>query len=159
MGSGIEASLTAADIAANTIIGAMNEHDFSLPYLWRYNFRYQQKIGAVLASYDIMRRFLQSLTLDQINEIFKAGIIDERNFATTYSTSEISYNISNMADKIIKVFSHPSLLPLILRFRQALSDSKKALALYREYPEYYQEEEFLKWQKKTNELFSKYRTF
>jgi flavin-dependent dehydrogenase len=159
MGSGIEASLIAADIAAKTIIHSLNEGISSQKFLWQYNVEYQEKIGAILASYDIIRRFIQSVTVGEMNDIFKSGLIKDKNFVTTYSTSEISYNISSAIDNIKKIFTNPQLLPVILRFIQALSDSKKALELYLDYPKSFNADEFVEWQEKTNLLFSNYRTF
>ncbi|MFC1504076.1 NAD(P)/FAD-dependent oxidoreductase, partial [Spirochaetota bacterium] len=73
IGSGIQPSLLAAQLASKTIIKALNNNNYSKESLWQYNFKYQQEIGAVLASYDIIRRFLQSINTHNMNEIFKSG--------------------------------------------------------------------------------------
>ncbi|OGJ86454.1 MAG: hypothetical protein A2268_01420 [Candidatus Raymondbacteria bacterium RifOxyA12_full_50_37] len=159
MGSGVASSLTAASIAARTIVSAINSGDVSRRSLWQYNAEYQGGLGAILASYDIIRRFIQSLSMDEMERLFAAGLVNDNTFVKTYSTAHISHHIGDVLDKIGRIFAHPGLLPVVLRFRQALDDSKKALFLYQEYPKQYDERVFIEWQEKTNQLFSKYRTF
>ncbi|MFH1760342.1 MAG: NAD(P)/FAD-dependent oxidoreductase [bacterium] len=159
IGSGVASSMHAASIAASTIISALNRGDVSLAGLWSYNYRYQTERGAILASYDIVRRFLQSLSIREINGIFKAGLLRDENFINTFSSNEVRYNINQILENLGKFFSNFRLLPLGVRFIQMARDSQKALNIYKNYPPGFNRDLFLKWQTETNNLFSHYRTF
>jgi hypothetical protein len=102
---------------------------------------------------------MQSLSLQETESIFKAHILKDSNFLNTFSSNNINFNVSQIVDNIMKLLSNLNLMPLAMRFMHALSDSQKALKLYKTYPMQYESQEFEKWQKQTNELFSSYRTF
>jgi len=159
MGSGVASSMYAADIASHTITEAFNKNDFSREQLWSYNHKYHTKRGAILASYDIIRRFLQSLSTKDIDEIFKSGLLKNDNFVNTFSSNKIKYDIIQILDKLIKIFSNFKLLPIGLKLIQSFGDSEKALKIYKTYPEVFNKDEFTAWQKQTDVLFSHYRTF
>jgi len=159
MGSGVASSIHAADIAARTITGAFNDGNLRVKRLWEYNVKYQRKRGAVLASYDIIRRLLQSLSEENINEVFKVGLLKDENFLNTYTSNTIRYNIWEILENMRKFFGHIQMIPLGIHFLQALKDSQRAMELYKNYPEKTNNEEFTKWVKETDNLFSKYRTF
>lgn len=159
MGSGVASSMHAADIAAHSITDAFNRNDFSKEKLWNYNHKYQSKRGAILASYDIIRRFLQSLTTKDIDSIFKSGLLKNDNFVNTFSSNKIKYDIMETIENLVKIFSNFSLLPIGFKLIQSFNDSGRALKLYKKYPEEFNKEEFIEWQKQTDSLFSHYRTF
>lgn len=159
MGSGTGSAFYAADKAARCILGAINRDDCSLNSLWLYNRSYQAQRGSVLASYDIIRRFLQSLSLQDLERVFNAGLLKDENFVNTFNSHSIKYNIREIIQSIIRVFSHPGLLPLGARLLQALKDSGKALDFYKRYPVEYRKEEFENWQRESSRIFASYRTF
>ncbi len=159
MGSGVASSIYAADVASHTIIEAYNSNNFSKEQLWSYNYKYQSKRGAILASYDIIRRLLQSLSTEDLDGIFKSGLLTEDNFVNTFSSNTIKYDILNVMDNLVKIFSNFKLLPIGLKLIQSLGDSKKVLKVYKNYPKAFEKEEFVAWQKQTDALFSRYRTF
>ena len=158
MGSGVASSMHAADIAARVITDAHNRQNFSREQLWTYNHKYQTKRGAVLASYDIIRRFLQSISSEDMDEVFRAHLITNENFINTFSSNIIEYDVNQILDNIVKVISHISLLPLSLRFLQTLRDSQRVYRLYKNYPETFRQKNFIQWEKNTSELFSHYST-
>ncbi|MBN1697934.1 MAG: NAD(P)/FAD-dependent oxidoreductase [Spirochaetales bacterium] len=159
MGSGVAASMHAADVAARVITEAFNREDVSLPELWDYNAKYHGKRGALLASYDIIRRFLQSLSFEEIDEIFKAGLLKNEDFVNTFSSKTIELDLPQILEDLGKLFGHFNLFAVGMRFFQALNDSKKAMNIYKRYPEIYNKEAFSRWVDETNRLFSHYRTF
>jgi flavin-dependent dehydrogenase len=159
MGSGVASSMHASDIAAHSIIDAFNNNDFSRKRLWSYNHKYQVKRGAVLASYDIIRRFLQSLSTKDIDSIFKSGLMKNDNFVNTFSSNKIKYDIMQVIDNLVKIFGNLFLVPIGLRLIQSFNDSGRALRLYKRYPEDFNMDKFIEWQKQTDSLFSHYRTF
>ncbi|MBN1412089.1 MAG: NAD(P)/FAD-dependent oxidoreductase [Spirochaetales bacterium] len=159
MGSGVASAIHAADIALNTICEALNRGRYTREGLWTYNHKYQSKRGAILASYDIVRRFLQYLELNEINEVFRAGLLRDENFINTFSSNVINFDIMQILDNFGKILTHLNLLPLGLKFIQVFRDSQRALNIYKKYPSAYNESEFSTWVSQTNALFSHYRTF
>jgi digeranylgeranylglycerophospholipid reductase len=159
MGSGVATSMHAADVAIQAITEAFNRDNMSHYILWMYNFKYHTKRGALLASYDIIRRFLQSLSFEEIDEIFKAGMLKNEDFVNTFSSKSIELNVAETLENLGKLLSHLNLFAVGMRFFQALNDSKKALHIYKKYPEKYNKKIFFEWVEETNHLFSHYRTF
>lgn len=159
MGSGIASSLKAAQTAAKTIIRALNSGDTRRKSLWSYNAFYQKNRGAILAGYDIVRRFLQSLDQEQINDVFKSGLLKEKDFMSTFSSNSIEYNFSSVLDSLRHLFAHfRSLMPIAVKFVQMVGDSQKAQRLYADYPAEWDAALFERWQDRTNHLFAMYRT-
>jgi digeranylgeranylglycerophospholipid reductase len=159
MGSGVATSMHAADVALQAMTEAFNRDDFSHSMLWMYNHKYHTKRGALLASYDIIRRFLQSLSFEEIDEIFRAGLLKNEDFVNTFSSKSIELNVAEALENLGRLFGHLNLFAVGMRFFQALNDSKKALHIYKKYPEHYDKKVFLRWVEETNRLFSHYRTF
>jgi flavin-dependent dehydrogenase len=159
MGSGVATSMHAADVALQAMTEAFNRDDFSHSMLWMYNHKYHTKRGALLASYDIIRRFLQSLSFEEIDEIFRAGLLKNEYFVNTFSSKSIELNVAEALENLGRLFGHLNLFAVGMRFFQALNDSKKALHIYKKYPEHYDKKVFLRWVEETNRLFSHYRTF
>jgi flavin-dependent dehydrogenase len=156
MGSGVAASMHAADIATRAVVCALNRDNATHKGLWEYNYKYQTKRGAILASYDLIRRFLQSLTTKQINDVFKSGFLRDRNFMSTFSSNEIHYNINMILENLISLFGNLKLLSLGVRFGQMARDSQKLLKLYKEFPGEWDRKAFLDWQEKTEKLIAPY---
>ncbi|HBE04423.1 MAG: hypothetical protein A2096_06945 [Spirochaetes bacterium GWF1_41_5] len=154
MGSGVEASLQAAAIASSSVIGALNNHDFSTAGLWTYSAKYQKKLGAILASYDIVRLYLQKLSMEDFDQVLKSGLINSRDFAGTYSTSDITRNLAQIIEKIRKALSSPKIIPMLLRLEKALYASQRVLDHYRTYPELYNASKLESWKKRTEKFFN-----
>lgn len=159
MGSGVASGLNAADIALRTITEALNDSDVSLKKLWGYNHKYHSKRGAILASYDIIRRTLQSLDSAAISEAFKAGFIKNEAFMNTFTSNTINYNLMDILSNIGTVINHLKLIPVGIHVVQAINDSKKIHGLYKEYPPTLNHKRFTAWQKHTSAVFNNYRTF
>ncbi len=159
MGSGAASSMHAADIAVRSICEAFNRNNLTRAGLWSYNHKYQTKRGAVLASYDIIRRFIQSLSVNEMDEIFKMDFFKNKNFVNTISSNTINFDILEILENIGKLFGNIKMIPMGIHFLQTLSDSKKAVAIYKNFPGTSRKKDFIEWQKQTNQLFSHYRTF
>ncbi|MBN2533536.1 MAG: NAD(P)/FAD-dependent oxidoreductase [Spirochaetales bacterium] len=155
-GSGVASALYAADIAGRVIAGAINSDDFSIEKLWEYNYNYQTKRGAILASYDIIRLFMQGLTYQEIKSIFDSHFLKESNFITLYSANKIVYNIQQIFELLSTFISHMELIPIGVQIVQAIRDSQRILRLYQNYPRIYNKERFLAWQENVNNIFLRY---
>ena len=64
---GIGPSFYGGVILGKVISNALNSNDFSESSLWPYNVEYVQTYGYQMPSFDVFRRYLQTLSNDQIN--------------------------------------------------------------------------------------------
>jgi flavin-dependent dehydrogenase len=74
-GSGVMPSLQAARLLADAVADAADPGDEAV--LWRYASAFQQSLGAMLASYDLFRRFSQNLTSAEIAKMFRYSLMNE----------------------------------------------------------------------------------
>jgi digeranylgeranylglycerophospholipid reductase len=155
-GSGIASAMYAADIASKAIARAVNEEDYTINTLWDYNYYYQSKRGAILASYDIIRLFMQSLTYDEIKSIFNSHFLKDSNFIDLYSSNKFVYNIQQIFELFSRLISNVELIPIGMQMVQTIRDSQRILRLYQNYPSVYNKERFLSWKQQVNSVFSRY---
>lgn len=74
-GSGVMPALQAARLLANAVADAADPGDESV--LWRYTASFQKNLGAMLATYNLFRRFSQNLKSDDIAKMFRYGLMNE----------------------------------------------------------------------------------
>ncbi len=74
-GSGVMPSLQAARLLADAVAGERDAGDAEV--LWRYTASFQKGLGAMLASYNLFRRFSQNLTSFEIAKMFRYGLMNE----------------------------------------------------------------------------------
>jgi digeranylgeranylglycerophospholipid reductase len=154
-GSGVSSCMYAADIAGQAIVDGLNTGDVSRATLWKYNSEYQTKRGGILASYDIVRRFIQHLPPRLLDQIFERGLFQDENFIQIYASDRIMYNIGQLMDGIGKILTNPTLLPLGFSMVQALRDSEHVLNQYKTYPKTWNKTEFFTWLYQTHKIFKK----
>ncbi len=154
-GSGASSAIYAADIAASVITEGFNCGDLSASGLWRYNHTYQSKRGAILASYDVVRRFLQNTSREEMKKIFDAGLLQDENFIRIYASDRIVYSLNQAVDNIMKIVTNPAMLPLGLQMIQVLRDSEKILRLYENYPKSNDRRALFSWLSQTVRILKK----
>jgi digeranylgeranylglycerophospholipid reductase len=64
---GIGPSMYASVILGKVVVQALQANDFSQEALWGYNVEYMTTHGYQMASFEVLRRYLQTLTNEQIN--------------------------------------------------------------------------------------------
>ncbi len=74
-GSGVMPALQAAKMLADAVAGAPDPGDADV--LWRYCCTFQRTMGALLASYNLFRKFSQKLTAEEIAKMFRYGLMNE----------------------------------------------------------------------------------
>lgn len=156
MGSGVASAMYAADILSRAINKAFNRSDFSFQKLWSYNHRYQSSRGATLASFDIMRRFLQNISPEEVEVLFSSKLLTKEMLTNTFNSTNIRFDVGNIFEKIINLFSQKK-LSFGQKLMKAMGDSHKILQLYRNYTVKYDEKNYEHWRKKTREIFEKYK--
>jgi flavin-dependent dehydrogenase len=157
MGSGVSSGAHAAMLAANVLTAALKENNLSKERLWEYNYQYQSRRGAILASYDIIRRYLQSAPIEELRQIFKAGFLGDENFSQIYTSRKIIYNLNQVLSDLKKILTDLNLLPLSMKMLNLLNQSEKIFHLFQHYSKVFQKDEFLSWQKKVDKIFSQYK--
>jgi digeranylgeranylglycerophospholipid reductase len=158
-GSGVSSSLYAADVAASTITETLNNDDVSTGSLWSYNYNYQSKRGAIMASYEIIRLFLQHLGSKRLDRIIRSGLFYDDNFLQLYSSNQINYNINHIADVLRKIFANPGLLSVGMNIAQTVVDSNRMIQLYQKYPRHCHKADFFDWRYNVNRYFKKYHYY
>ena len=146
IGPGIFASVIAGKIIAN----ALQVKDFSQHSLWNYNTEYVRNYGYQMASFEILRRFLQIV----LNEKISYGM---KNFLSVDDVEKItsrehpSFNKINMLNPImfLKVISHWSLAK---ELRYTAKKSNELVEHNQNYPE--SPESFPAWQNKLHLLLN-----
>lgn len=72
-GSGVMPSIQSAKLLAEAVHGAADPGDADV--LWRYSKTFQRDLGGMLASYNLFRKFTQSLTSEEIGKMFRYNLM------------------------------------------------------------------------------------
>ncbi|MCX8195492.1 MAG: geranylgeranyl reductase family protein [Acidilobaceae archaeon] len=133
-GGGMGYAMTAARSAADAIVAAFEEGDFSARGLWRANMVYMRGLGAVQASLDLLRMFLQTLTNDEIEWAIRKGLVGKEEIVSVFERGEFSLtrHFLDALEMVVRFLGKPSLLTKLLRANDYM---RKIKELYLQYPE------------------------
>ena len=145
---GIGPGIFASVIAGKTIANALHAEDYSQKNLWNYNTEYVRNYGYQMASFEILRRFLQI----ELNEKISYGM---KNFLSADDVEKItsrehpSFNKVNMLNPImfLKIITHWSLAK---ELRYTANKSNQLVEHNKNYPE--SPDGFPIWKKKLHSL-------
>ena len=146
IGSGIENSMKAACILADTIIesGSVKKED-----LWQYEVKYYKMRGADHVGVDVLKRWLLGAKPQDLDWLFEKGVVDDSNMAAGATGKLI---VLTPKDLVVKVAKGRTRLPLLLAMNNMLMRSKKAAKIAKNIPETYDEEKIAKWESKIEKL-------
>ena len=146
IGSGIENSMKAACILADTIIesGSVKKED-----LWQYEVKYYKMRGADHVGVDVLKRWLLGAKPQDLDWLFEKGVVDDSNMAAGATGKLI---VLTPKDLVVKVAKGWTRLPLLLAMNDMLMRSKKAAKIAKNIPETYDEEKIAKWESKIEKL-------
>lgn len=137
-GSGIDMSMRAGKLLADTIIEA--DGDYSTKKLWKYNYLAYKKLAEKQYNNLIVKSFLSVLTADDVDFFFEKKILTAKEIGgggnTKFTPADIISKLS--------ILSKPRLIPGLLKVgKKALmvGQVKKAV------PEVYSKEAVAKWEK------------
>lgn len=147
IGSGIENSIKAASILADTIISS---NSCSKQTLWQYQCKYYEAKGAEHIGVDILKRWLLSCPPNKLDWLFEKGIVSAKDMGAGATGKLLKLSVKDMLSKAMKGISK---LPLLLSMSAMLSKCKKAAKLGLAIPKNYNEKEISKWEEKLNRLF------
>jgi flavin-dependent dehydrogenase len=141
---GISPSIYGGTILGKVVAEALEAGDTSESGLWKYNAEYMNTHGYPMASFEVLRRYLQTVTNDQINYGMEHFLSEEDVNAIT----ERKHPEFNQAR-----FMNPSMwfrvlrqLPLARGLRYTVKKSAALVAINLEYPE--SPKGFSDWQKR-----------
>lgn len=145
-GSGIDLSLQAGKLLSSAVMAA-EKNGFKKEDLWQYQYRYFTLFGNSLVPISILRRFLGSLTSDDMDFFLEKGIISEKEIGMASGVSGIT--ASYVIDKIIAAAPQAKLLPSLL---STLKGMPKLPSLLKNMPPFWDDEKVSKWLKDYQEL-------
>jgi flavin-dependent dehydrogenase/intein/homing endonuclease len=80
---GISPAIYGGTILGKVVAEALEAGDYSEAFLWKYNLEYMNTHGYPMASFEVLRRYLQTVTNDQINYGMKHFLSEEDVLAIT----------------------------------------------------------------------------
>ncbi len=144
-GCGINLSMKAGKILADTIISAGNK-ELTTENLWKYQYNYYTKYGKDLVIIDILKSYFKNIGAKDVEYVMKAGILDAQLVAFVNEIIISKDYIRNLIKKsgpllrfIPSVAVHFKYLPFLNKIHTLL-------------PEHYDEVAFKKWEKHYNKL-------
>ncbi len=146
IGSGIENSMKAACILADTIIksNCVKKED-----LWQYEVEYYKLRGGDHVGIDILKRWLLGAKPQDLDWLFAKGVVDDKNMADAATGKLI---VLSPKDLVVKVARGWTKIPLLLAMNNMLMRAKKAAKIAKEIPETYDDAKIAKWESKIEKL-------
>lgn len=131
MGSGIESSMKAGKLLADTI-DKNKITNFTAENLWAFNVKYMRKMGADFAFIDVLKRWALGLNPKRIDWVFGSGVINAKDLAMVSTDGDGKFKIR--AKTIFMILAHPvflcSAVKCVLRGLRASKCAKKIPAKY-----------------------------
>ncbi|MEM3979688.1 MAG: NAD(P)/FAD-dependent oxidoreductase [Ignisphaera sp.] len=148
-GGGIGSAMISAKIAANVVSNALHSGLISIDGLWEYHIQYHKAYGAKQASLDILRMFMQRLSNNDYNFVFKSRLVNGDDVYNMGSRGELSSSIFDRLKSLLTLVSRPSFLAKLYKVKQYMD---QAYTLYLSFPQF--PTEFLKWRNEERNLFN-----
>ena len=152
-GGGIGPALRGARLAIDVAVKAIEEGDTSMRGLWRYQRLYHEAYGAKQAALDVARMFLQRLSNEDLNLIFRSGIIDSAGIYDLGTHGVLSSRTLSMLGSALRLaVSRPTMLRHLAKLKSFMERAKQLYLEFPESPEGYEE-----WRRREREFFEEYR--
>ncbi|HDI02458.1 MAG TPA: NAD(P)/FAD-dependent oxidoreductase, partial [Ignisphaera sp.] len=151
-GGGIGSSMLSAKLAADTIIESLSRGEPSLEALWSYHIRYHRAYGAKQASLDILRMFLQTMSNEGLNFVFKSKLVNGAEVYDIGAKGVLAHTIFNKLGSILHLATRPRFLAKLVKLKHYMD---KARELYLNYPK--SPKEYEKWRSEEKALFNEYK--
>ena len=149
-GNGVASGMWAGYLAAHVAAEVLKKGEPTTEALWPYAARYHRGLGAILASYDALRRLTDSLRPDQVADMLESGLFASEDVIATSLARPLSLSPISLGRRISGLATHPGLAKPILKTATA---STRILRHYRRYPESFKRSSFASWAEKSRRLF------
>lgn len=145
MGSGIEASMQAGRMLAETVING-GRNRFSVKNLWKYQVKFFKKLGALYLAIDIVKRYVLFLPPKTVNWVFGCGAVtsDDMKLLSTDENNDAKISPFEIMRKIGILLSKPKLICGLLG---AVFKALIGLFVAINIPKKYNAKEIAEWQK------------
>jgi flavin-dependent dehydrogenase len=150
-GCGVASCIIAGSMAAETAIEALETKDFSEESLWSYNTKYIKSRGASFAGLDIIKKFLITLSEDEVNFLFDKKILKISDIESGYDLEPVDIGLFDLFGRILRGISK---LNLLLKLNRCIKRSNYIRKVYERYPDK-PGEEFQIWREKVSRIFNK----
>ncbi|MDD6807418.1 MAG: NAD(P)/FAD-dependent oxidoreductase [Oscillospiraceae bacterium] len=150
MGSGIEASMQAGKLLAETVIKNRRK-SYSAKNLWAYQVAFYKKLGALYMAIDIAKRWALNLDPELINWLFGCGAVtsEDMKLLSTDESNKASISPLEIIKKIGILLSKPS---LIIGLFKTLGHAAYGFLVAMSIPKKYNKNKINKWQNKYENL-------
>ena len=146
-GSGVGFGLMAGKVLAEAVDGA--DDPGSLATMWRYQSAYHREFGAILAGYDVFRRYSSRVGSDGIQALFAAELFDARLAAPGLDQRLGSIPLRDLPDRLRALATNPSVARSLL---PALARMQLVRLLHRTYPMAPDERRLARWNRIADRL-------
>ena len=147
LGSGMAASLDAADILAQVLV----EHQsVSKEALWHYEVGFFRRVGAGFCAVDALKRWLLTCNPDDVRWVVDSGVLTDDDFAGVASGAPFSLTVKQAIKKAAKGISR---LHVLLNLAGVMSKGAKAKEVALAIPDVYDEEAVQAWEDKLRKFY------
>ncbi len=154
-GGGRGSSMLAGVIVGKYMGNALEASRIDEETMWEANIEYMKAYGAKQASLDVLRMYLQKLSKNDLEFVFRKRIVDGRMILEMGEKGNLAEDIVRRLRSIIVLLGRPSLLNKLRIIKKYMDEAKK---LYSEdYPE--RPSKLMEWMKRVDKLFNEYRDY
>lgn len=154
-GGGRGSSMLAGTILGSHVGNALEAGVINDEVLWDVNKEYMAAYGAKQASLDILRMYLQKLSRNDLEFVFKKGIVDGRIVLEIGEKGNLVEDVITTLKTLIVLLGKPSLLNKLRTIKKYMNEVRKLYS--EEYPE--KPQELNRWIKKVEKVFNEYRDY
>lgn len=148
--SGVASALYAGQMLAEVAAPALAQKNLSRAALWSYNRRYMIERGITQANSELFRRFVLSLSTDEISALFSSGLLTEEAVEGSLEALPLELPKTTLLSVALKFLGRPALLSRLARLSR---DTRRAYRIYQAYPETDDPTDFSRWKAQSDKLF------
>ena len=130
-GGGMSTAMLSANLAAETVEGALEEGSYSIRSLWDYNVKLVKEYGRKQAMLEAIRLAVQSLSAKDVEYLMSSNLLSDSEISSLMSGTKALSSIAKLQG-LFKLARRPSLLVKLGKVRAILS---KVNDLYSSYPQ------------------------
>ncbi len=151
-GGGIGSAMLSAKLAAETIIEALERGEPTLEALWQYHTRFHRAYGAKQASLDVLRMFLQTMSNEGLNFVFRSNLVSGDEVYDIGAKGMLRQSIFSKLGSLLRLASRPSFLTKLWKLKQYMDRARDLYLRFPESPQGYE-----RWREEEKRLFNEYR--
>lgn len=152
-GSGIETSMLAGKVLADTINSIGPKPSYSLEELWRFQQAYIKDIGATNYAIGIIKNFMLVLPFPEMSFIFKKRLITGSDISSSVLGEDLKITVVDMLKRFFRGFPR---MGLLLKVKDVATSAKKVKQLAMQVPPTFDKEKVVAW---TGELGNYYESY